>query len=670
MSSKKLFLCLAVFLCSLTLSAQDKSPAKFGNVTAKDFGVNIYSIDSNANAVVLADIGYSSIEGNNKSFFSLVFKHFKRIHILNKNGFDAADVSLSLYSSGDAEEQLDKVKAVTYNLENGKVTETKLDVKSAIFKDKISREWVVKKFTFPNVKEGSIIEYEYTLRSDFLHNLQPWAFQGAYPVLWSEYNLTLPEFMGYAFLTKGYRKYDINERKSRSETFFIAENRGTGATERGQLNANVTDYRWVIKNVPPLKEESFTSALRNHLTRIEFQLSEFRQPLTYRNFTESWGKVMTRLLESESFGEKLLRDNGWLGDITHPLVEGVKDPLEKTRRIYNYVRDNFTCTSHSDVWLDQTLRNIVKTKSGTVAEINVLLAAMLKREDIEADPVILSTRSHGVTYELYPLLSQYNYVVVQALVDGKPVYLDASEPRLGFGHLPTRCYNGHARVVNKTAQPLYFLSDTLMEKKVTTVFLINDDKGNIVGSFNQVPGYFESFGLRETVKEKGVDQLISTIKKGFIQEVKVDKFGLDSLDKKEELIGLHYDFDLLDEKEDILYFNPMLTEAMKENPFKSSERMYPVEMPFGFDETYNMQMEVPAGYTVEELPKSMVVKMNEAGEGVFEYRISQSGSGISFRSRIQITRANFQPDEYEMLREFFNLVVKKQAEQIVFKKKS
>ncbi len=56
-------------------------------------------------------------------------------------------------------------------------------------------------------------------------------------------------------------------------------------------------------------------------------------------------------------------------------------------------------------------------------------------------------------------------------------------------------------------------------------------------------------------------------------------------------------------------------------------------------------------------------------EGMFEYRISQSGNNISFRSRIKLNRANFQPDEYEMLREFFNLVVKKQAEQIVFKKK-
>ena len=52
------------------------------------------------------------------------------------------------------EEELESVKAYTYNLENGKVVETKLDVKSGVFKDKISKNLVVKKFTFPISKKA------------------------------------------------------------------------------------------------------------------------------------------------------------------------------------------------------------------------------------------------------------------------------------------------------------------------------------------------------------------------------------------------------------------------------------------------------------------------------------------------------------------------------------
>ena len=42
---------------------------------------------------------------------------------------------------------------------------------------------------------------------------------------------------------------------------------------------------------------------------------------------------------------------------------------------------------------------------------------------------------------------------------------------------------------------------------------------------------------------------------------------------------------------------------------------------------------------------------------------------VSMRSRVRLDRANFSPEEYENLRSFFTLVVGKQNEQIVFKKK-
>jgi hypothetical protein len=72
---------------------------------------------------------------------------------------------------------------------------------------------------------------------------------------------------------------------------------------------------------------------------------------------------------------------------------------------------------------------------------------------------------------------------------------------------------------------------------------------------------------------------------------------------------------------------------------------------------------------VDELPKPIKVKFNEEGEGLFEYLVSQSNGVISLRSHVKFTKATFQPDEYETLREFFNIIVNKQKEQIVFKKK-
>ncbi|MFZ1264679.1 MAG: hypothetical protein WAT34_14300, partial [Chitinophagaceae bacterium] len=149
----KLLLSLLFFIVAYTTArGQDKLKIKFGSVTAADFNTKIYPLDSNASAVLIADIGSTEIVGNTKGNFSLLFKNYRRAHILNKNGYDIGDVVISLYKNDELEEELENLKAVTYNLENGKVVETKLEVRSAVFKDKINKNLVIRKFTFPNIK--------------------------------------------------------------------------------------------------------------------------------------------------------------------------------------------------------------------------------------------------------------------------------------------------------------------------------------------------------------------------------------------------------------------------------------------------------------------------------------------------------------------------------------
>jgi len=84
MFQKHSILSIISLFAFLVLTAQDKPPVKFGDVTAKDFESKVYSIDSNASAIVIADVGSCSVEGNRKGWFSVISKHYKRVHILNK----------------------------------------------------------------------------------------------------------------------------------------------------------------------------------------------------------------------------------------------------------------------------------------------------------------------------------------------------------------------------------------------------------------------------------------------------------------------------------------------------------------------------------------------------------------------------------------------------------
>lgn len=148
----KLRLLMGLVLCAPFCHSQEIPAVKFGKIALPDLEKKVYAIDTSAHAIVLSDVGSTEIVGNNKGSFSYVFKHHKRIHILNKNGYDEADVEISLYTNGNMEEKLENLKGVTYNVEGGKVVETKLVKKPCLPKKKV-RVILQKSLRFPISKK-------------------------------------------------------------------------------------------------------------------------------------------------------------------------------------------------------------------------------------------------------------------------------------------------------------------------------------------------------------------------------------------------------------------------------------------------------------------------------------------------------------------------------------
>src|SRR5579872_4595375 len=202
--------------------AQDKPTAKLQPVTARDFSLPASPvIDSNANAVILSDIGAVHFIGNKKSWYSYVYKRTTRIKILNKRAFDLATVKVFLYAPYDARDKIDNLSASIYNLENVLVTERKLDKKD-VFEEKASVNFIEKKFTLPAVKEGSIIEYTYAITSEYDFNLPSWTFQSEnYPCLWSEYSVNIPHDLYYVFVRQGIHSFAVDKGSVGAESYAI-----------------------------------------------------------------------------------------------------------------------------------------------------------------------------------------------------------------------------------------------------------------------------------------------------------------------------------------------------------------------------------------------------------------------------------------------------------------
>ena len=679
---KCLFILQSLLFLQTGIQAQDKLNIKFGKLSLQDFEITSPLIDSNTSAVVVADVGKSEFVANSYDLtFSLVFTQKKRIKIINKKGFDAATITIPLYvSDGGKMEKLEGLKAYTYNIENGKIIETNVE-KADIFIEKHDKNWEYRKFTFPSIKEGSIIEYSYQVKSDFFYNFQPWVFQGEYPILWSQYEAKIPEFFKYVILSQGYQPFFINKiDNSRVKFSFTQHIQREGGGINGEavssgrqtfdVEGKIDSHTWVMKAVPAIKREPFTTTIRNAIAKIEFQLNQIAYPNTIPiNYMEGWEKVSKELLQDEKFGESINRANKWLDDDVKIIIKSAATQKEKAKKIYEYVRDNFTCNDKEGIHITSGLKEVFKNKNGSVADINLLLIAMLHNLKIDANPVILSTRSHGYTHEIYPLMDRFNYVIAQVMLDNVIVYLDATTPRLAFGKLPSEVYNGHARVINnKMATPVYFIADSLKEASGTHVLINNTEKGGLEGKFTHDLGFYESMAFRNKMAKTTRPEYEKTLRELYTEEISIENVEIDSLKLTEEPVSVKYDLKLKAfEQADIVYFNPMLGEAIKSNPFVAAERFYPVEMPYTIYDIYTLNMEIPKGYKVDELPKSVRLNFNE-DEGMFEYLISNSGENIQMKCRLVFKKTNFLNEDYQPLRDFYSFIVKKEAEQIVFKK--
>jgi Domain of Unknown Function with PDB structure (DUF3857) len=667
----KLPLVISMLLCVFNSFSQTAKleNVKFGDITAKDFDPDYKALDSNAQAVVLYDAGRATYEGNSDGWFNVIYTYHYRVKLINKNAFDMATIEIPLYKGKKTEDEIEKLEAATYVLENGIVTKTKVD-KESIFKDKASKNYTIKKFTFPNIKEGCIIEYTYKIISPRPRDLRSFVFQGRYPVMRSEYEVTIPSLFNFIFLTGGYYNLNPIEVNRTTQNYYLSyvESGVYGRMENFTYNATNVHSKWVLTDIKPIIKEGYVTTTRNHVAKIDFQLNSLNFPdAAPTQVMKTWGKTAEDLLKDEQFGLALSEKNKWLDNDVEKLI-AKNDTLKTAKNIFEFVKQTFNCTDHSAWYVSENLKKSYDSKKGNVAESNMLLTAMLKKAKINASPVLLSTRDNGVAYEAYPILDKFNYLISKVEIGGKEYLLDASSTKNGFNHLPSYCYNGYGRTISELPYVVPLFADSLREEKTTDIFIYNGNDGKIMeGTFDSNLGYYESLDLREeltTVSAK--EDFFKKIKASYNFDININNAFIDSLNKHDEIAKVGYDlsFTLSD---DIIYYNPLLTEAYKTNPFTAATRNYPVEMPYASKEVINFNMEIPKGYKVEELPKSARVSLNEK-DGMFEYLIQADAEKVILRCVIDIRKANFDAEDYDTLREFYSYVVKKQSELIVFKK--
>jgi hypothetical protein len=650
----------AIALLLLTFSASKAQNFEYGKHNPSDFLETKPIIDSTADAEVIREFGIGRIlldDNTGRSY--LDYTYHVKIKIFNKEGFQQGNIEIPLSVYNSLADEIRDVQATTYNYDNGTVLKSDLDLKQ-LFTENRSRYQKVVKFTMPNLKQGSVIEYTYKIRRQNIFNFSNWAFQDDIPKVYSEFVAMIPATYNFNVSLKGPQGLSSQ----------------TGVVERECLRINGTPVdcskmTYVMKNIPAFKEEAYMTAASNFKSAINFELSDIQFVSGGKsNITKTWRDVDYELTSERTFGGQMKRKDLFLAKMPE-ILKNTSDSLSKAKAVFAYIKDQIKWNNYRGKYSEYELKKALETHSGNIGDVNLALISALAAAGFNADAVILSTRQNGIVNSLYPVISDFDYVIAKVTIAGVDYLLDASEPLLPFGLLPMRCLNGKGRVINfKKASYWYDLKASQKESIKYNLLATLGADGKIKGTLYTYSNGYSAFDKRKQIAEAGsvetyVERLDERMPNLSIQKHEIE--NLDNLDlalvEKYEVI-LDY-FEGTDFSK--LFYNPNFLNQITKNPFNLNERSYPVDMGTASETRVSMVLTLPEKFAMTAAPKDMAIGLPENG-GRYQTVTKLDDHVLSFSSLFQLNKPIFAPEEYLSLKAFYSKIIQQQKIDLVLQK--
>lgn len=648
-----------IFFGTLGANAQTY---KFGDVPREQLEMEVYDKDSSASAVVIFDKGETLINYYNDDY-NVKFVRHVRIKILTDEGFEYGDIAIR-HRKAEPKQSVSKIKATTYNLEeDGSFSKSNLGRRDK-HTEKINEAWSDIKFTFPNLKRGSVIEYSYELHSNDPMDFPDWYFQREIPTIWSGYIAQIPEWFNYETVRRGFHFYSKFEQNKYQDRLML----GYGANSY-TIDFEGLEYDMVMTDVPALTDEPFMKNSIDYLAHMRFRLASIKMPNSQiRYYMGSWTAVKNTFFEDKDFGKRLKNSekiDGLLNEISKPDSLSTDYMVD----IYNKISSTIKWNDRIGVYTFDSLEKIIENGEGDASGINLLLVQTLRQAGFEAHPIVISTRSNGEIVRNLPTLSSFNLALAYVKIGEEEFVLDAKNQKRTFNIMPASNLNGPGLLIKKGNVEWVPIEST-SRNNVTKYITMHLDSVGIQGEVDsKYRGIFAIDIQEEFGEEDSVDLFLE---KDFPIPGNPNFELMEQIDKLEEGLFEYkssFSSQWEDEKSTFIYFNPFITEKIETNPFTLEERSYPIDFDYSFDKNVIINITIPDNWIADELPESIIHRLPER-EGEFRRIIQMDGNKIVINYRLKINKDRFMPDQYQVVKDLYDKVVTSLSENIVFKKVS
>jgi hypothetical protein len=649
----KILLFASILFLNLSYAQDHTYNTKNENVTVLDLTESLYSKDTTANAFYIYEKGYTYFhnEGN-----KTITDYVSKIKIVNSEGYNHANIEIRLNKGERYYEKLDDLVATTYFYKNGVKQWIKLDPKN-IFTEE-NEHYDLVKFTFPNVTPGSVLVYSYKKTSPFIFKFEPWWFQDEIPKIYSEYQAKIPLNYNYNIRKIGLQELDTNTNELVKKCFKV----------RGVDPGDCILSKYAMNHIPAFIEEDYLTSKYNYLSRIDYELIEVTRIDGYvHKYTKTWEDVDKIFIKDGDIGKEL-KKTSLVKNVLPEEIQAMPNDLDKAKEIYYFVKDNYKWNG-SYRFTDTDVRDILKEKSGNVAEVNILLHNIYKDQGFEVLPILASTRRNGFITKLYPVISDFNYLMVQLSIQGKIYRADATDKYVAFGMLPFRSLNNYGRLLDlkNGSNWVDINADGYSSVTYRDSLTIGQDGKTQGKSYTKYTGYHALSAQKDLDSNKGTTSNTTDEDPYLPIDANTGIVSSDvSIENEGKIVNIDYSLEnSLQRINDAIYLNPFSFKFFKKNPFKLENRTYPIDFGYKNAFLYNVNIKIPENFEVTELPAQQNYRLPE-NAGLLQFLTQQKeDNSVNVICRVSFTKTEYEKEFYPYLKKFIDNIIDIQYNSVI-----
>ncbi len=547
---------------------------------------------------------------------------------------------------------------------------------------------------------------------------ESWYFQSSIPTKHSELRFFVPNDFQYKFFTQNIESLDVLNVQYYTKLLLA---RGRYSYQKENIDLSGKMFQFVLKNIPAFECKEFIYSPTDFMPKINMHLNRIQQrnqsevwkyitypimittndlyytktpeqrkmipyPAGYIHQTLNWEELNHKMLKHHRFGMPLKlpwKDKGALDSITNRK----KADQEKMLDIYNYVRNEIKWDSTYHIYAnrvfdpflgkvytkitnkfvnERSLRKPFEDKEGSNVEINFLLISFLKKMGIEADPVMLSTREHGMIDTNIHDVSQFNHVIVRTNINGEYIFLDATDTLRPYNFVRKNSIGVIGFLINENGYEWVKIHNKdITQNKITTNITFRDNNTVIGTVKNELTGY-DALDIRhEVLKNKTSNTINNRIQTG-LEDVNLSVPEIKNLNNIDAPLIIKSDLKLSKNVSGKFVFKPKIDLKFTDDNFMENFRACPVELDYPFIYEYITKIQIPKNFKVK-YPENKSLQM--FGNNVqFIYTIKKKKNKLIVNITYSIKQIRFPAYAYNAFADFMYKIENKLNEEIIIQK--